>query len=132
MPLELPLQDVTSEHGLHVGQDAAIDIYIYADADAETTILDTSGWTTLTLDIRKKDTSSAALVSKDGVRSGSFNANPATNTQKWTFTLSDDDLAATVFTGDEFEGRYSIWRKDAGSEKPVRYGDCTITRTTQV
>lgn len=133
MPLEESLVDQTTEQGLHVGEDASVEIVIYADADAETTILDTSGWTTLTLDIRKKDTSSdPPLLTANGVRAGSFHTNPATNTQKWTFTLSDDDLSADIFKGDEFEGRYSIWRKDAGSEKPVRYGDCTITRTTQV
>lgn len=128
---DVPLEDLTSEQGLYVGADHSVELFVYSDPAAETTILDTSGWTTVTLDIRKKDTAGTVLLTKNGVRSGTFNASPGTNTQKWTFTLSDDDLTASLFTGDEFEGRYSIWRKDAGSEKPIRFGDAVITRTTQ-
>lgn len=130
MAEEAALVDATSEQGLYVGADQSVELTVYSNS-AKTTIQDVTGWTIL-LDIRRKDTSaSPALLSKTGTVSGVFNATPASNTQKVTFTLSDDDLAATIFTGDEFEGRYSIWRTDAGSEQPLRFGDCTITRLTR-
>lgn len=130
MAFDGSLEDRTTDEGLYVGADHAVDVYIWADKD-KTTILQSTAWTLLTLDIRTKDTSSTVLLTKNGTRSGTFDADPDTNTEKWTFTITDDDMVATTFTGNEFEGRYSIWRKDAGSEQPVRYGDCTITRTTQ-
>jgi hypothetical protein len=116
--------------GLYIGADHSVELTVYTSA-ALTAIQDISGWT-IVLDIRKKDSSpTPALLSKTGTVSGTHNSSPGSNTQKCTFTLSDDDLAATVFTGDEFTGRYSIWRTDAGSEQPLRFGDCTITRTTR-
>lgn len=130
MAIEGALEDRTNDETLYVGADHEVDVYVWADKD-KTTILDTSAWTLVTLDIRKRDTADTVLLTKNGTRSGTFDSAPGTNTQKWTFTISDDDLAATTFTGDEFQGRYSIWRKDAGAEQPVRYGDVTITRTTQ-
>ena len=115
--------------GLFVGADHSIDVTVYKANGTD--IQDITGWT-IVLDIRKKDTSTAALLSKTGVVSGTYNISPGTNTQKVTFTLADDpDLAATVFTGDDWTGRYSIKRTDAGSEQPLRYGAVTITRVTQ-
>lgn len=111
--------------GLFVGADHSV---VYTDSDDPPT--DMSGWTVV-LDIRKEDTSSASLLSKTGTVSGSYNADPDLNTQKVTFTLSDDDLAATIFTKDDATLRYSIKRTDAGAEQPLRYGDCTIVRITQ-
>jgi len=130
MAIDGELLDRDNDEGLYIGADHSVTIRIFADK-LKTTIIDTGAWTLLTLDIRKKDTNGAVLLTKNGTRSGTFHATPGTNTELWTFTLTDDDLAAATFTGDQFIGRYSIWRKDAGSEQPVRYGDCTITRTTQ-
>lgn len=117
--------------GLFAGVDAAVELVVYTSSD-ESTVLDTTSWTNVLLDIRKRDTSSTAKLSKSGSRSGTFNASPGVNTQKWTFTLTDDELAATVFPGDDWTGRYSIKRTDSGSEQILRYGDVTITRVTQV
>lgn len=113
--------------GLFVGADHVVS---YTDSDDPPT--DMAGWTVV-LDIRKKDTSAApALLSKTGVVSGTYSATVASNTQKVTFTLTDDDLASTVFTGDDWRGRYSIKRTDAGLEQPLRFGKVTIERVTQV
>lgn len=130
MAIEGALVDATSEEGLYVGADHSVEVTVYANA-AKTTIKEITGWT-IVLDIRTKDTASSAKLTKTGTVSGVFNSSPGSNTQKVTFALSDDDLSSTVFTGNEFEGTYSIWRKDDGSEQPLRYGDVTITRTTQV
>jgi hypothetical protein len=129
MAIDGALVDGTTEETLYIGADHSVVMTVYSNS-GKTTIQDIAGWT-IVLEIRKKDTSPTALLTKTGTVSGTFNATPGSNTQKCTFTLSDDDLAATVFTGDEFTGRYSIWRTDAGSEQPLRFGDCTITRTTR-
>ena len=113
---------------LFVGADHEV---VYRDATSPA-VLDMTGWT-IVLDIRKKDTSSdPAKLSKTGVVSGTYSATPATNTQKVTFTLTDDDLAATIFSGDDVTWRYSIKRTNAGSEQPLRYGDVVMNRVTQV
>jgi len=130
MAIQGDLVDRTSLEGLYVGADHVIDVVIYSDTDL-TTIIDTSSWTLVTLDFRKSDLAAATVLSVNGTRSGTFNADPDVNTEKWSFTLSDDQLAATVFTGDDPTSRYSIWRKDAGSEQPVRFGTATFGRTTQ-
>jgi hypothetical protein len=123
MPTEGALVDHTTSMGLFVGADMAVE---YTDTDEDMT-----GWT-IVLDIRKADTSAdPAKLSKTGVASGTYNVTPASNTQTFTFTLSDDDLAASVFPGDDWTGRYSIKRTDTGVEMPLRYGAVTITRVTQ-
>ncbi|MDH5244844.1 MAG: hypothetical protein OEW98_00220 [Betaproteobacteria bacterium] len=115
--------------GLYVGADHAVVLTVYSDT-AQTTCQDIAGWT-LVLDIRKTDTAPTALLSATGVVSGTFDADPAVNTQVATFTLSDDDLAAATFPGDDPTRRYSIKRTDAGFEQPVRFGDVTLGRVTQ-
>src|SRR5678816_1862293 len=116
--------------GLYVGVDMTVELTVYT-TDAQTACTDVTGWTTL-LEIRKKDTSGgAAKLSKSGLVSGTFNAIPASNTQKVSFPLTDDDLADTIFPGDDWSGRYSIKRTDSGLETVLAYGDVTITRVTQ-
>ena len=122
MATEGALVDSTSGDGLFIGSDAIVE---YTDTD-----VDMTGWT-LVLDIRKTDTSSTAKLTKTGVESGTYNATPASNTQKFRFTLSDDELAASIFTGDDWTGRYSIKRTDAGAEAILRYGVATLKRVTQ-
>ncbi len=117
-------------NGLYVGSDQSIVMTVYTDED-QATVQEITGWSIL-LDIRKSDTAPTAKLSIAGVVSGVFNAVPATNTQVVTFTLTDTDLAATIFKGDDTPLRYSIKRTDNGFEQPLRYGDVTITRVTQV
>lgn len=130
MAIDGALIDSTSEEGLYIGADHVVEMVVYANK-AKTTVKEITGWT-IVLDIRPKDTSSATKLMKTGTVSGTFNATPASNTQKVSFTLTDDDLASTVFTGDDPVLRYSIKRTDSGSEQPLRYGDVTLTRVTQV
>lgn len=112
--------------GLHVGADHQI---VYRDSDEPPTNM--LGWTVV-LDIRKKDTSNdPALLSKTGVVSGIYANTQAMNAQVVTFTLSDDDLAATIFKGEDPTVRGSIKRTDAGSEQPLWYGDVPMNRVTQ-
>jgi hypothetical protein len=116
--------------GLYVGADHAIDMTVYTDSTQET-VQEITGWAIL-LDIRDYDRASTTLLSVAGTVSGVFNSSPGTNTQNVTFALSDTDLAASIFKGDDTPLRYSIKRTDNGFEQPLRYGDVTITRVTQV
>jgi hypothetical protein len=123
MATEGALVDSVTGEGLHVGGDFVVE---YTDTDQDMT-----GWALL-LDIRKKDTSpDPAKLSKVGVASGAYNATPASNTQKFSFAVSDDETAASIFSGDDWTGRYSIKRTDAGAEQVLRAGDVTVKRYTQ-
>lgn len=113
--------------GLFVGADHQV---IYSDADVPPT--DMTGWT-VRLDIRKKDTATdPPLLAKNGSLGGVYDEDPLANTQAFTFTLSDDDLSAFVFKGDDPVLRYSFKRINAGVETVLRFGDCPMTRVTQV
>lgn len=121
--------------GFVVGDDFAYEMVVYTTPD-QTAVEDTSSWASpggIRLDIRKKDTSSdPPTLAVDGVRSGVFNANPAINTQKWTFTITDDDSSATKFKGDDPTYRHSFKRMTPGAERVLRFGDVPVIRTTQV
>lgn len=112
--------------GLFVGADHTVE---YTDSDDPPT--DMSGWTVV-LDIRESVTSGTALVSVTGVVSGTYNSTAASNTQKVTFTLTDDNLSASVFTGANPTVYYSIKRTDTGFEQPLRHGKVPFNRVTQV
>lgn len=100
---------------------------------------DMTGWT-IVLDIRRKDTHGTALLTKAMPVTGTYNStpydpnNPASNPQKASCSISDDELSATIFKGDDekLALRYSIKRTNDGFEQPLRYGDCQIIRVTQV
>ena len=121
MALTGELVDATSGDTLYVGADHSVPMTIYQSDGV--TPQDITGWT-IVLDIRKKDTSSAALLSSTAALT-----TPASGI--CTFTLSATDLSASVFTGDDWRGRYSVWRTDSGSKQPLRSGDVTIKRTTR-
>jgi hypothetical protein len=116
--------------GLYVSANHTIEMVVYANV-LHTVVQDITGWT-IVLDIRKLDTSGTAKLSVTGVISGVFNASPASNTQKVTFTPTAAQMAATIFTGDDLPLRHSVWRTDTGTRQPLRFGDCTVVRTTQV
>lgn len=115
--------------GLHTSADHSVILRVYTTS-AKTVAQDASGWTVV-LDIRDSDRASAARLSVTGVVSGSFNSSPALNTQIVTFTVPKALLLKAIFKTDDLPMRHSFWRTDTGSAQPLRYGDCTVTRTTQ-
>ena len=115
--------------GIHAGDDHQVVFTNYTDQDLDT-IQDSTGWT-IELDIRTRDRSETALLNVNGTISGVFNADPDTNTQVTTFSLSAALLATTIFKGDDTPLRYSVWRTDTGFRQPLRYGDVALIRTTQ-
>ena len=114
---------------LFVSADHIVEMSIF-QADGVTP-QDIAGWT-IRLDIRTKDVSTRVLFAADGAVSGTFNADPVLNAQVVSWTVSDVDLAATTFKGDDPECRYSVKRTDDGSEQVLRFGAAVLNRTTQV
>lgn len=120
---EVPLVDATTGKGLYVGADASIVMTIY-QADG-TTPQDVTGWT-IELDIRRSD------MSNDPAKLTETASLTTPLTGIVTFSISASQVSADIFPENEWSGRYSVWRTDTGSRQPLRYGDVTITRTTQV
>ena len=121
MATEGALEDATTGETLFVGGDFTIPFTVYTSGGV--TPQNITGWT-IVLDIRKRDSSGTVLLTTTATLTTPVSG-------LCTFTLDADDLSYETFTGDEFEGRYSIWRTDTGSRVPLRYGDCVINRTTQ-
>jgi len=122
MATEGALAYLVTGETLFVGGDFSIPFTVYQSDGS--TAQNITGWTVV-LDIRRRDTSNTPPLL-------TVTATPTTPISGvCTFALSAEDLDADVFTGDEFQGRYSIWRTDTGSRVPLRYGDCVINRTTQ-
>ena len=90
---------------------------------AQTTCIDIAGWT-LSFMVKqyKSDADLSAVVTKTTaagiVISGTFNANPAVNTQVATVTVDDTD---TIAVTDRLYS-YELKRMDAGFETVLAYG----------
>lgn len=124
------MADEATLDGIFVGTDLTLEMVVYT-TPAHTACRDITGWT-IVLDMRKTDTATTSKLSKTGVVSGVFNSVPGSNTQKVTFTLTDDDLSATVFPGNDPTVRYSVKRTDPGGELILAFGDTPLNRVTQV
>lgn len=98
--------------------------------DTGATAKDVAGWA-VTLDIRPKDTSSAAKLTASLTVVGSFNSVASSNTQRLRWTCADTDLTTALFTSDGGTYRYSVKRTDDGLETILQYGDVVIERATQ-
>lgn len=110
---------------LFIGEDKVLRIPIVDDAGAAQ---DITGWT-IKFVVRKTDKSTTALISKTATIDGVFS--PTANPLRAQITLSDDDLAVTVFTK---AGTYRhSWKRDEGGvETLLAYGPFEIERATQV
>lgn len=91
--------------------------------------VDMTGWA-ITFDVRTSDVSEAVLITKTATVSGVYSATRSANTQRATATVTDTDLAATVFDAKTY--RYSFKRTDDGSETVLAWGNFVVQRATQV
>lgn len=89
----------------------------------EGTPVDCAGWSTTLLISRNGVTALTAV----GVVSGSYNAVRATNTQRITFSLFDDDTS-NLSAGDY---DWSARRTDTGAERVLAYGPCLVEEANQ-
>jgi hypothetical protein len=108
-----------------------------ADLDTDesgATAKDITGWA-LTFDIRPTRSSSTVLLTKSvgsGVTiSGVFNSVLATSTQVATITVTDTDMATSVFGRSGGVFHYSLKRTDNGFEAILAYGTIRVKRATQ-
>lgn len=112
-----------------LGTDKAWDFTVYTSA-GKTTIRDVTGYNT-SFKVKRalSDADGSALISATGVVSGTFNANPAVNTQKITVTLVDTDTDTEVNPGSAF---WELKRTDANFETPLAYGSIDLRRAVHV
>lgn len=103
------------------------------DKDVELEVLtrggvpvDVAGWTTALVISAKVGTS--ALFTIAGAVSGTYDADPAVNTQIITFELTDTQTE--TLTASEYA--YSAKRTDAGSERVLAYGKLIVEQANQV
>jgi len=110
---------------LYRGEDKSFPLTVYTDT-TKATVKEITGWT-VELVVRERDDSpGTALLTVSASVSGTFNADPDTNTQVATATLSDDQtLTLPIGTY-----RYSFRRTDAGSEGVLALGDFVVKEAT--
>lgn len=108
---------------LFVGEDKTLVLELIDTAGLPVNM---AGWA-LVFDVRKKDNSAApAIFSKTPTITGVFNAARATNTQRATVSLSDDELNTIT----NITYRHSWKRIDAGIETVVAYGPMIVEKAT--
>ena len=97
--------------------------------EPETLAIDITGWS-LNWMVKKSlgkadvDATLTKTVGSGIVISGTYNSNPAVNTQVATVTVADTDtdgLRAGVY-------KFELKRMDAGAESVLAYGDFTLTQ----
>lgn len=112
-----------------LGTDRALDFTVYTSLGLST-IRDVTGYTTnFMVKTTPDDPDAAALLSIDGVVSGTFNANPSVNTQKITVTIPDD---ATDTELQPIRAHWELKRTDAGQETPLAYGRIQLRRAVHI
>lgn len=122
---------------LFVGEDKTIRLELLAverDADgnliapsASSVPVNMTGWV-MVFDVRKTDKAAdPAILSETPLIIGTYNADRATNTQRATVALTDDDL--NLFVGEKTY-RHSWKRLTAGSETVVCRGDFSPEKAT--
>lgn len=110
---------------LFVGEDKTLTLELVLKS-TPTTAVDMTGWS-MVFDVRKSDIApDPAIVSHTPTLVGVFNATRASNTQRATVTLSDDDL--NLFRAKAY--RWSWKRMDAGSETVLAWGSFAPQKAT--
>lgn len=97
--------------------------------DSSSVPVNMTGWA-ITFDVRTSDTASQVLITKTAAVSGTYSATRSANTQRASATVTDSDLASSVFEAKTY--RYSFKRTDDGSETILAYGPFRVQRATQV
>jgi hypothetical protein len=108
-----------------LGNDKAFDFTVYRDK-SKSQIRDVSGYTlSFMLKRGKSDADGAALYSGSATVTGTYNIDPAANTQKAVAQLSDTDLPVSTTAG---QVHWELKRTDAGSETVLAYGRMLLIR----
>lgn len=108
-----------------LGTDQAFQFTVYR-SKAKSAIRDISGYTlTFMVKRNKSDADGSALFSGAATVSGTYNSDPATNTQIATATIADTDLPTSTTAG---QVHWALKRTDAGAEQILAYGRMLLLR----
>lgn len=113
---------VGGEGALFVGEDKTFVLEVLDASDAPVNV---AGWTTQ-LVVASNDLASTLIFDKAGSVTGTFNAVRASNTQRISAALTDDELN----TVKKKTYRYSWKRMNAGVETVLAYGDFIVEKAT--
>ena len=112
-----------------LGTDKVYDFLVYTSS-AKTAHRDVTGYTTsFMVKRRRTDADLAAILTKAGVVSGTFNASPALNTQKISVTLVDDETDTEIAPGVAY---WELKRTNSGSEDVLAFGTIELRRAVHV
>lgn len=120
--------NISRSHHWFCGEDKVFSYTVY-QADG-TTPEDVTGWTFDWALRRRNDDADPAVLEKTSVSgisiTGTYNADPAQNTQRVEVTIADtdtEDLPAGPY-------RHSLKRTDDGSETILSFGNAVLQRAT--
>jgi hypothetical protein len=120
-------QDIGQSEDWFIGEDKTLPFEVY-DGAAESTIIDVTGWA-MEFRMRLQIEGDRVVLTRTTGGStititGSFNANPTTNTQRVNVLVEDTD------TDNLQPGRYYyvLRRTDAGNETVLAYGDIALKK----
>lgn len=114
-------QNIGDSEDWFVGEDKTLSFEIYSSDEA--TIQDVTGWATSFV-MRQIGEADAIKITKSGSITGTYNADPDTNTQRIEITITDDDTDHLPH-GDY---QYALKRTTAGSETILAYGIATLKK----
>lgn len=118
MAIETPLE-------YWLGTDQAFDFTIYR-SKAKSQIRDITGYTLSFMVKRaKSDADASALFTGSATISGTYAADPASNTQKATAQIADTDLPVSTTAG---QVHWELKRTDAGAESVLAFGPLLLRR----
>ena len=107
---------------LFVGEDKSLIIEVL---DSLGVPVNVSGWSII-FDIRKKDSSPEAILSKTPTVQGVYNATRSVNTQRVAVQLT----SANMDLFKEATYRHSLKRTDSGSETVLAWGNFVVQKAT--
>lgn len=108
-----------------LGDDATFQFTVYR-SKAKSAIRDISSYTmTFMVKRNKSDADGSALFSGSATVSGTYHADPATNTQVAQVTIADTDLPTSTTAG---QVHWALKRTDAGAEQVLAYGRMLLIR----
>lgn len=125
--------NIDKDDNVFIGEDKTLSFTVL---DADGVPMDISGWA-LAFIVRSKDTSTGTPVltktTSSGITiTGTYNATPASNTQRAVVSLVDTDTAendGTVIIKPA-KYRYSLKRTDSGSETILAFGNFVLREAT--
>lgn len=130
--------NVTADDHVFIGSVKDLEFAVYTDENA-TEAIDADGWT-LRFDVRLTDRSDEVLISKESGSpveievTGTFDSDPADNTQRIVVHLFADDTYRADLSPPEVLVRpniyrYALKRTDPGNETELAFGELELLQS---